>query len=185
MPLTDDLRKDMYLLIDGKINYVADRKYKTQGRQGGLIILSLRNLSNGNIHSVTVKAGTKFDQIEPETKEVQFLYSDGDKCFFMDMESFETLEVDSSVIGDYKNFMKEGDRSVVMMFDGKVISIRRNLSVALKVTESVDAVRGNTANAATKTVTVETGYRVNVPLFVKLGDTITINTESGEYTGRV
>ncbi len=184
MSLTDDLRKNMYLLIDGKVFFVIERKYKTQGRQGGLIILKLRNLSNNTTQNMTVNAGTKFQEISPETKEMQYLYNDGGAYFFMDTKSFETVEVPSDVVGDYSSFMKEGEKILVLLFEEKIISIKRNPTVELKVTESVDAVKGNTVNAATKTVTLETGYKVNVPLFVKKGDVVVVNTENGTYGGR-
>ena len=184
MALTDDLRKNMYLLIDGKVFFVLDRKYKTQGRQGGLIILKLKNLSNNTTQNMTVNAGTKFQEISPETKEVQYLYNDGKSYFFMDTKTFETLEIDADIVGDYSHFMKEGEKILVLLFEEKIISIKRNPSVKLKVVESVDAVKGNTVNAATKTVTLETGYKVNVPLFVKKGDFVVVNTESGEYSSR-
>ncbi len=184
MSLTDNIRKNMYLLIEGKVFFVLERKYKTQGRQGGLIILKLRNLSNNTIQNMTVNAGTKFQEISPETKEVQYLYNDGKSFFFMDTKTFETVEVSSELVGDYSYFMKEGDKILVMIYEENIISVRRNSTVDLKVVESVDAVKGNTVNSPTKTVTLETGYKVNVPMFVKKGDVVTINTESGMYSGR-
>ncbi len=174
----------MYLLIDGKIFFVLERKYKTQGRQGGLILLKLKNLSNNTTQNMTVNAGTKFQEISPETKEFQYLYRDGDPFFFMDTNSFETVEVSKEVIGDYVSFMKEGEKILMLIFENKIISLKRNPTVDLKVVDSVDAVKGNTVNAATKVVTLETGYKVDVPLFVKKGDVVTVNTESGLYSGR-
>ncbi len=185
MSLTDDLRKNMYLLIEEKVFFVLERKYKTQGRQGGLILLKLRNLSNNSVQNMTVNAGTKFMEIFPETKEVQYLYNDESTYFFMDGATFETLEVPSDIVGDYSSFMKEGEKILVLIFEEKIISIRRNSTVDLKVVESVDAVKGNTVNSPTKIVTLETGFKLNVPMFVKKGDVVTVNTESGLYTGRV
>ncbi len=184
MALTDDLKKNQYLEIDKKIFFVIDRQYKTQGRQGGLIILKMRNLNNSTIKTLTVNAGTKFQEVFPETKEVQYLYSDDSSCFFMDTKSFETMEVSKDIVGDYINFLKEGDKSLVVLLDEKVITIKRNPSVQLKVIESVDDVKSNAATAVTKFVTLETGYKVSVPLFVRMGDVVSINTESGEYSGR-
>ncbi len=184
MALTAQPTKDMYLRIDGDIYYVVDRQLKTQGRQGGLIILKMKNLNTGASSTQTIKAGTKVEQIIPETKEVQYLYADETHVFFMDSETFETVSLSLEVVDDYVNFLTEGQRVLIMVYEGEVLSIRRSPKVELKVVESVDAVKGNTANAATKLVTLETGYRVNVPLFVKQGDTIIVNTESGEYSGR-
>ena len=184
MSLTDDLRKNMYLLIEEKIFFVIERKYKTQGRQGGLIILKLRNLSNSTIQNMTVNAGTKFQEISPETRPLQYLYNDGDSFYFMDTGSFETIEVDKDIVGDYVSFIKEGEKVLALTYEDKIISLKRNSTVELKVVESVDAVKGNTVNAPTKIVTLETGYKVNVPMFIKKDDVVVINTESGLYTGR-
>jgi elongation factor P len=184
MALTDDLKKNMYILIDKKPFFVMDRQYKTQGRQGGLVILKMRNLSEGTIKTITVNAGTKFEEIFPETKEVQYLYCDEQNCFFMDTSTFETMSISKKVVGDYTNFMKEGDKVLVLVLDGKVISVKRNPTAKLKVTESVDDVKSNAVTAVTKIVTLETGYKISVPLFVKKGDLVNINTESGEYSGR-
>ena len=88
------------------------------------------------------------------------------------------------VIGNYINFLKEGDSALVMTYDGKILTIKENSSVNLEVVEAEDAVRGNTSNSATKTVTLETGYKVNVPLFIRKGDIVKVNTETGECSGK-
>jgi elongation factor P len=184
MALITQPAKDMYLRIDGKIWYVMDRQLKTQGRQGGLIILRMRNLETGAVLTQTIKAGVKVEQIEPEIKDVQYLYSDGSNAYFMDMETFETLPVPLGVLEGYTQFIKEGEKTKMMVHEGKTLDIKKKLSVSLLVTEAADAVKGNTANSATKEVTTETGYKINVPMFVNKGDVINVNTESGQYTGR-
>lgn len=184
MALVDQFNKGMFLIVDDALSIVVERKYKTQGRQGGLIILTVRNIETGQNITRTVKAGTKFEQVIPEYKEMQYMYSDGSRVYFMDTETFESVDVDAGLIGEYVNFLKEDDRYVVMFYEGRAVSIRTNPTVELEVTESVDAVRGNTANNATKLVTTETGYKAAVPLFVNKGDVIIINTETGQYNGR-
>ncbi len=184
--MVDQFKIGMFLLIDNMVHEVVKRQMKTQGRQGGLIILKLRNLDkDGQLLDKTVKAGTKFEQVITTTVEGQFTYSDGDSAYFMNTETFETLDISHKVLGDYAQFLKEGDKNIIMMYGDRVLTLRRNNTVTLEVTESVDAVKGNTANQATKIVTTETGYKVNVPLFVNKGDEITINTENGEYMSRV
>ncbi|KKR06435.1 MAG: Elongation factor P [candidate division WS6 bacterium GW2011_GWF2_39_15] len=185
MAFTVQPRKNTYLRIDGKIFYVNDRLLKTQGRQGGLIILKLKSLDTGNNSEVTIKSGSKVEEVETETKEVQYLYSDESAAYFMDTTTFETVTVSMKMIGDYKYFLKEGERTLVLLVDGVIIDIRRKASVELTVVQATDAVKGNTANNALKEVALETGYKVNVPMFVKEGDVITVNTDTGEYTGRV
>lgn len=184
MPITAQPVKGMYLLEEGRVFILQDRKLKTQGRQGGLIILKMKALDSGQIVTKTIKAGAKVEYIEPETKEVQFLYSDNEGSFFMDSETFETIMIPKDVVGSYVQFLKEGESVLVMLFDGKILSVKEQPSVSLKVTESSDAVRGNTSNSATKEVVLETGYKVHVPLFIKVGDVLKINTETGAYSGK-
>ena len=184
MPITAQPVKGMYLLEEGRVFILQDRKLKTQGRQGGLIILKMKALDSGQIVTKTIKAGAKVEYIEPETKEVQFLYSDNEGSFFMDSETFETIMIPKDVIGSYVQFLKEGESVLVMLFDGKILSVKEQPSVSLKVAESSEAVRGNTSNSATKEVVLETGYKVHVPLFIKVGDVLKINTETGAYSGK-
>jgi len=92
--------------------------------------------------------------------------------------------IPKDVIGSYVQFLKEGESVLVMLFDGKILSVKEQPSVSLKVIESSDAVRGNTSNSATKEVVLETGYKVHVPLFIKVGDVLKINTETGAYSGK-
>ena len=184
MPFTAQPVKGMYIRMDDKIYHLFDRKLKTQGRQGGLIILKIKSMEDGKVLTKTVKAGTKIEQIIPETKEVQFSYTDDSSAYFMDTETYEMIPIPRDVIGNYINFLKDGDTLLVMFYEGKVLTIKENPSVKLKVVEASDSVRGNTANNATKLVKLETGYEVNVPLFIKTGDVLVINTETGQYTSR-
>ena len=167
MPLTDQPVKGMYIREDGRIFFLQDRMLKTQGRQGGLIIMKLKALDNGQVLSKTVKSGTKVEYVNPETKEVQYLYSDETGSFFMDMDTYESIHINKDVVGGYLNFLKEGEKVLVLMYEGKILTIKENPSVVLEVIDAVDAVKGDTASAATKLVTVETGYRLHVPLFIK------------------
>jgi elongation factor P len=184
MPLTDQIAKGMYIKEGNRIFYVVDRKLKTQGRQGGLVIMKLKALDTGQQLEKTIKASVKVEYIEPETIEVQFLYSDSKSSYFMDTKTYETFPVKKEILGEYVNFLKEGDKYLVMKHEDKVINLKGNPIVELEVVESTPAVRGNTANSATKSVTVETGYSLNVPLFIEKGDRIKINTETGEYSGK-
>lgn len=184
MALITQPTKDMFLMIDGKIWYVMDRQLKTQGRQGGLIILKIRNVETGAVLTQTIKAGTKVEQIDTEVKEVQYLYSDDSSAYFMDTATFETLPIPLTVLDGYTQFLKEGEKTKVMVYGEKTLSVKKKGTVSLVVTEAEDAVKGNSAGNPTKVVVTETGYKVNVPLFVNKGDVININTETGEYTGR-
>ncbi len=184
MPLTDQPIKGMYIKEENRFFFLQDRKLKTQGRQGGLVIMKLKALDNGQILNKTVKSGTKVEYVNPETKEVQYLYSDETFVYFMDMETYDTINIPKTTVGTYLNFLKEGDKVLILMYEGNILTIKENASVVLEVTVADDAVKGNTANSATKVVTVETGYQLQVPLFIKKGDKLKINTETGTYTSR-
>jgi elongation factor P len=184
MPLTNQPVKGMYIVGDKKFYFLIDRQLKTQGRQGGLIIMKMRNLESGMVLSRTIKAGAKVEYIETETKDMQYLYSDSNSAYFMDSDTYETVSIQKDILGNYINFLKEGEKVLIMMYEGKVLSVKENPTVILKVIESTDTVKGNTANSATKEVTLETGYKIHVPMFVKQGDSIKINTESGTYSGK-
>ena len=184
MALTDQFIKGMYIVDEGRIFLIIDRKYKTQGRQGGLIILRLKAVDNNHQVEKVIKAGVKLEYIEPETRSVQYLYSDEISSYFMDNETFETLNVSKKLIGEYIKFLKEGETCMVVLFDEKIVSVKGSVTVDLEVIESTPAVRGNTANSATKSVTVETGYTLQVPLFIQKGDVIRINTDMGTYSGK-
>ncbi len=184
MPLTDQPVKGMYILQEGRVFHLIDRKLKTQGRQGGLVIMKKKALDNGQVLTETIKAGTKVEYIHPETKEMQFLYSDKDNSYFMDTQTYETVTISKEILGSYANFLKEGSTHLVMMYEGKILTVKENPTVDLKVIQAQEAVKGNTSNSATKEVTLETGYKVQVPLFIKKDDLVRINTESGEYSGK-
>lgn len=183
--MVDQFSKGMFLIIDGALCVVEDRKYKTQGRQGGLIILTYKNIETKQSLTKTVKAGTKMEQVQPDYREMQFSYTDGDDIYFMDMETYETVAISNELIGDYAQFLKEGDTNVLMLYEGKPVSMRKNQTVELEVTEAVDAVKGNTSGNATKKVTTQTGLVVDVPMFINKGDVIVVNTETSTYTSRV
>lgn len=184
MPLTDSPVKGMYIKEDGRFFFLQDRKLKTQGRQGGLVIMRMKALDNGQIINKTIKSGTKVEYVTPETKEVQYLYNDDSGVYFMDMETYESISISKDVIGEYLNYLKEGESILILVHEGNILSIKENPSVILEVIEADEAVKGNTANAATKLVTVETGYKLHVPLFIKKGEKIKINTESGTYSSK-
>ena len=184
MAFTDQFSKGMYLLVDDQVHQVVDRNYKTQGRQGGLVRLKLHNLESGSIIDKTVKAGNKLEQVEPKVVEVIYSYSDGGDYYFMDSDTFENFTLPANIIGTYKNYIKEGDKVTLLKYKEKVINMRKPQSVVLEVVEAAPAVKGNTATGATKKAKVETGYELQVPLFIKKGDKITINTETGQYTGK-
>jgi elongation factor P len=184
MPLTDQPVKGMYIKENKRYFYVQDRMLKTQGRQGGLIVMTLKALDSGQVISKTIKSGTKVEYVNTEIKQVQYLYRDESYLYFMNMDTYETVSISKDTVGSYSNFLKEGDSILILTYEGEILTIKENPSVVLEVIAAQDAVKGNTSNSATKLVTVETGYQLQVPLFIKKGDKIKINTETGEYSSK-
>lgn len=184
MATTDQFQKGMYLIIDDKLVVVTDRQLKTQGRQGGLVILSYRDVKSGVPAQKTVKSGTKYEYVEPDIMQMQYLYKGGESAFFMDTDTFESLTMSLAAIGSYVDFLKEGDMYSLMVYEDEIVSLRQNQTVELEVVRAPEAVKGNSTGSPTKTVQVETGYELQAPMFIKKGDIIVINTETGQYSGR-
>ncbi len=182
MAQTSHFVRGMYVMLTDGIYSVEDRSLKTQGRQGGLIILKLRNIKTGNILTETLKAGAKLEEVLLETKKMQYLYADDKSAYFMDSESFETVPVKKEVLGDYLSYLKEGEELLMLVYEDEIVDVKRNPSVVLEVTEAEDAIKGNTANNAMKDVILETGLKIKVPMFIKKGDKVVVNTESGVYS---
>jgi elongation factor P len=147
--------------------------------------MTLRDLRTGSLTTHTVQAGAKFPQVRLERQHVQYLYADGDHRHFMDIESFDQIVLDAATIGESARFIRENDVVDLLTHQGEPLDIELPPAVILAVTETDPGLKGDTASGATKPATVETGLVVNVPLFINVGDTLKIDTRSGEYIERV
>lgn len=145
----------------------------------------LRHLITGQVLEKTFKPGDKIDEADLRRGRAQFMYSEGDQFHFMDNQTYEQFAFTKEQIGEISNFVKEGEDVDVMNFNDKPVTISIPPKVELRVVEAPPGVKGDTANNATKRVKVETGYEVAVPLFIKEGEVIRVNTETGEYVERV
>lgn len=184
MATTADLKKGLCLLWKNEPYLVADKKFVRLGRGSAFFRTKLKNLKTGAVIENTFKSGEKIEEVPLSTQEFQYLYQQNDEYFFMNPHSFEQISLPTSMMADFKNFIKEGSRYQVVFAEEKPVALRPPKKVKLKVIEAENAARGNTATAATKNATLETGYTLQVPLFVKQGDLIVINTETGQYTAR-
>lgn len=145
----------------------------------------LRHLITGQVLEKTFKPGDKIDEADLRRSKAQFMYREGETFNFMDNTSYEQFTFEKNQIGDISNYVKEGEDIEVMNFNDKPVTIKIPPKVELKVVEAPPGVKGDTASNATKRVKLETGYEVAVPLFIKEGELVRINTESGEYVERV
>lgn len=180
-----DLKKGTVIELDGKPFKVIDYNQKVMGRGGSIVNVRLKNLLDGAVIPKTFKGQEKISPASVGSRGAQFLYADADDYFFMDPESFEQFQVareDSEEAGGY---MKEGDTVTLQLFGDRIISVELPKNVALKVTYTENAVKGDTTSNIQKDATLETGLNIKVPAFIKEGDTVSVDTATGEYRSRI
>ena len=182
---TGDLRKGLTLDIDGRLVKVIDFAHNKQGRGSAQVRMTLRDLRTGSTTQQTVQAGARFTPVRLERQHVQYLYSEGGHHHFMDTDSFDQLVLDDRSVGETARFIKENAVVDLLTYDGEPIDIELPTAVNLVVADTDPGLKGDTASGATKPATLETGLVVNVPLFVNIGDTLKVDTRTGEYVERV
>lgn len=179
-----DLKKGTVVAIDGKPYRVIEYGQKVMGRGGSIVNVRLKNLLDGSVIPKTFKGADKIERAEVTTKSVQYLYNDGSNYFFMDPESFEQFELPAETVDSATNYLKEGDMLGLQFFDGRVINVELPKNLFLEVTYTEDVVKGDTTNAVQKDATLETGLSIRVPAFIKTGDIVSVDTETGAYRER-
>jgi len=185
MPIeAGDFKNGLTLLIEGNIYQVLEFQHVKPGKGAAILKTKLKNLRTGGIIERAFNTSVRFDTAMIEKKSLQYSYSSGDTYTFMDMETYETFDLDISVIGDAKDFLVEGQTVNVKFFEEELLGLELPEKVELEVTETTDAVAGNTSQTATKDAILETGLLVKVPLFIKLGDKVIVSTSDGKYCGR-
>jgi elongation factor P len=179
------LRKGVTFEMDGGLYKVLDYSHNKTGRGNANIRIKARNLLTGANIERTFNSGQSVQDVSLDFHNVSYLYTDGDFYHFMDNETFEQPALKGDVLGEKAPFLKEGMEVKLTYYKNAPIDVEIPGSVDLKVVEAETAIRGDTATGVTKKVTTETGLQVNCPQFVKVGDTIRVNTETGEYVTRV
>ena len=179
------LKKGTIFALEGVPYRVVDYKQKVMGRGGSIVNVKIKSLIDGRVLDKTFKGNETVDSADVGNAAAQYLYNDGQNFYFMDQQSFEQFEVPAEAMEGKTGFVKEGDEVTAQLFDGSVINIELPKNVPLKVTYAEDAVRGDTSSAITKDATLETGITVKVPAFIKTGDTISVDTTTGNYRERV
>jgi elongation factor P len=162
---------------------VLEYQHSKMGRGGAVLRTKIKNLKTGAILNRTFQSSEKFEAVKLERKKAQYLYEDAGSVF-MDTSSYEQFTLSKEIVRDTLMYIKEGDEIQLAFYDGKPISIDLPIKVKLLVSEAADADKGNTATAATKQVTLETGLKVNVPMFIKKDDVLIIDTRNGTYVER-
>ena len=178
------VRKGMYLAWRGEPVLVVDKEFSHFGRGAATVRLKFKNLKGGNVVRETFKTDDPIEEISIESQAAQFLYQGDDNFIFMDPRTYEQYEISAEIIGENKNFIKEEKEYRLVFYQGRAIGINLPKKISLLVKETETAVKGNTVSGATKPAKLETGLLVKVPLFIKKGEKIIINTETGEYVSR-
>jgi elongation factor P len=181
----NQLRKGTIYLEDNNLLRVLDYSHNKTGRGGATIRVMVRNLRTGSTFERTYPSGNRIEDVRLESSEVEYLYDDGEFLTFMDQETYDQPQLRRDIFGDDIRYLKEGSRLKLVRYEAEIIDYELPTSVDFLVAESEMAVAGDTANSPTKKVTTETGLVVQVPMFVKEGDTIRVKTEDGSYLTRV
>ena len=179
------LEKGMAILIKGQPFVIVDREFVNPGKGSAFVRLKMKSPSTGQVLRETMKTQDNAEEIVVEDKDCQYLYNDGENFHFMDTDSFEQFEVPMATFEDYQYLMKDGETYRVTFLEKKPLDISIPFKVVYQVTQAEDAIKGDTVTGATKVVEIETGLRVKVPIFIKQGEYILINTETKEYLERV
>jgi elongation factor P len=180
-----DLKNGTTFVMDGNPYKVVKYAHQKIGRGGATVKLSVRNLKTGNLEEKTLNSNYKVDNIDTVKKPLQFLYSDDQTVTFMDPSTYEQTELSRLLIKSELKFIKEGDTVDILFWDNQPLSVDIAPKVTLEVTETPPGVKGDTATNVYKSAILENGLVVKVPLFIKVGDKIRVDTRSGDYIERV
>ncbi len=182
---TNQFRNGNHIDVDGTIFKILEFQHVKPGKGAAFVRTRLRRASDGAVIDRTFRAGEKFRAVRTEVRRMQFLYKDGTDAHFMDTESYEQLTIPESAISAALQFMKDSEEVDLLYIDEEPADVQLPSAIDLEVTEADPGVRGDTASGGgTKPAVLETGARIQVPLFVNVGDVVRVDTRSGEYVSR-
>jgi len=179
-----ELRRGMAVDQNGEISVVLDVQHRTPGNLRAFVQVSLRSIRTGKSSDLRFSSQQKIEVVPMMTTKMEYSYKDGQDFVFTDPENYETVNLTPELVGDAKNFLVENAPVVVTFIEEKAVSIEVPASVILTVTDAPEGVRGDSANNVQKAATLETGINVQVPLFIKTGEKIKIDTRTGKYMER-
>lgn len=180
-----DIKKGITIQWNNGVWVILDFQHVKPGKGAAFVRTKLKNVMSGAIREETFNPSEKFPKAHIETKEMQYLYNDGELYYFMDTESYEQIPLNFSEVEEAIKFLKENDVAVMRFFQGKAFEVQAPNFVELEIIHTEPGFKGDTSQGVYKPATVETGAIVQVPLFVEIGDKIKIDTRSGEYLSRV
>ena len=182
---TNQFRNGNHIDVEGTIFKIVEFQHVKPGKGGAFVRTKLRRASDGNVIDRTFRAGEKFRAVRTEVRRMQFLYKDGTDAHFMDSESYEQLTIPESTLAEPLRWMKESEEVEVLYIDSAPADVQLPSAIDLTITETEPGLRGDTASGGgNKPATLETGARIQVPLFINIGDVVRVDTRSGEYVSR-
>ncbi|KQS22261.1 elongation factor P [Frigoribacterium sp. Leaf186] len=185
MATTNDIKNGAVLNLDGQLWNVIEFQHVKPGKGGAFVRTKMKNVMSGKVVDKTFNAGTKIDFANVDRREYTYLYAEADGYVFMDTADYDQINVPATIVGDAKNFMLENQNVQMALHDGDPLYIELPASVILEVTYTEPGLQGDRSTGGTKPATVETGYEIQVPLFLETGTKVKVDTRDGGYLGRV
>ena len=180
-----DFKNGLTIEYDGSVYQVVDFQHVKPGKGAAFVRSKLKDIKQGGFIETTFRPQEKFEQAHIERSDMQYLYSDGDLYYFMDNKTFNQIALEKDMVGEALKFIRENETVKILSHNDNPFAIEPPINVELEITETEPGFKGDTATGATKPATVETGALVYVPLFVEVGDKISIDTRTGDYLKRV
>lgn len=180
-----DFKKGITITWNNGLWQIIDFQHVKPGKGAAFVRTKLKNIKSGAIREEAFNPSDKFPKAHIETKEMQYLYNDGELYYFMDTETYEQIPLNFDQVEEAIKYLKENENAIMRFFEGKAFEVNAPNFVELEVTETEPGFKGDTATGANKPATLETGATVTVPLFVEIGDVIKVDTRTGEYLSRV
>ncbi len=184
MPAANDLRKGQAIRYNGDIAIVLEVMHRTPGNLRAFVQAIIRSIKTGKSADIRFSSTEKVELVDVERREVEFSYKDRDGYYFMDPTTYETVQINENLIGSAKDYLTENMKVMVLYAEEKAVELELPATVTMKIAESADGVRGDSANNVQKPATLETGKVITVPLFIKVGEMVKIDTRTGNYLGR-
>jgi elongation factor P len=181
---TNDLKTGMHLEVEGNLVQVVEFQHVKPGKGHAFVRTTLKNARSGAVVDKTFRAGEKVERVTVDKREMQYLYNDGADFVFMDNETYDQLQVPGSTLGSAANFLVDGSSAILQMYGTEVVGVDLPAAVELAITQTEPGVQGDRVSGARKPATLQTGFVVQVPLFIEPGERIRVDTRSGEYLSR-
>lgn len=185
MATTSDIRKGAVIKHNGNLYVVVEFQHVNPGKGAAFTRTRMKDLAAGKVMELTYKSGESLDIVEVTFQTMQYLYKTDERYAFMNMSSYEQIEIDLDIIGDDAKYLKEGLDVIVGLYEGRPVSIQLPKKIQYKVVEAPPAVKGDSASGnVTKEVILDNGLKIQAPIFIKEGEEVLVNTETGEYSTR-